>query len=83
MARSFVYNAVKHKLLPGVELNPKLFKDRGPLDLGGENPSLKGRPENDLEPEIRAGLRFSQAPHMGVHGFRGTLWGSLQSRICV
>ena len=25
--RSFVYNAVKHKLLPGVELNPKLFKD--------------------------------------------------------
>ncbi|CAE7233317.1 stt3 [Symbiodinium natans] len=27
MRESFVYNAVKHKLLPGVELNPKLFKE--------------------------------------------------------
>ncbi|CAE6957866.1 stt3 [Symbiodinium sp. KB8] len=27
MRESFVYNAVKHKLLPDVELNPKLFKE--------------------------------------------------------
>ncbi|CAJ1453245.1 unnamed protein product [Effrenium voratum] len=27
MRESFVYNAVKHKLLPGVQLDPKLFKE--------------------------------------------------------
>ena len=33
--RSFVYNAVKHKLLPDVELNPKLFKALGPGEAQG------------------------------------------------